>query len=133
MANRPVSNNNSAHIQKHTDYIAPSSQQNLDGQVQGNDLADECKPGIETVCISGSKILISRWLFVAFISYFVISVVLLVAIVVVCAVIISSLDSKLTNSKNDVTSLGQSVRQTQEDYLLSQSNTTLNKVWHRLM
>ena len=122
MANRPVSDN-SANTQKHSDYIATSAQQNLEARVPGKDSADKSEPGI-----SGSKILISRWLFVAFISYFIISVVLLIAIVIVCAIHINSLDSKIINSNNDVATLRQSVRQTQEDYLLSQTATTLNKV-----
>ena len=127
MAKRPVSDN-SANTQKHSGYIATSAQQNFEARVPGKDSADKSEPGTETICISGSKILISRWLFVAFISYFIISVVLLIAIVIVCAVHINSLDSKIINSNNDVATLRQSVRQTQEDYLLSQTATTLNKV-----
>ena len=117
MANKPVSDN-SANTHIHSDYIAPSSQQTSDAHVpDGKDSADKSEPGTETVCISGSNILISRWLFVAFISYFVISVLLFIAIVIVCAVHINSLDSKLINSNNDVATLRQSVRQTQEQYL----------------
>ena len=63
MANRPVSDN-SANTQKHSDYIAPSYQQNLEARVLGKDSADKSEPGNETFCIGGSKILISRWLFV---------------------------------------------------------------------
>ena len=108
-------------------YINPahqlSNKQNTETSVN-----DERNRDLRTICFTGGQVTLPSWLFLGFVIYFIISAVALIALSSVCAFKITSIDSKVKNINNEVKDLDQIVRETREDYLTSQSATTLKKV-----